>query len=180
MGQSIVQKPDNIIENFTVKNCVGSLSSGNPKYLVIHSTGNTASAKNENANTVNNDHKGVGAHYFVDEKDIYHTLQDDRMIYHCGTAAGTYKQKHQACKNSNSLGIEMCQRDPAGTISPGTIDNTRKLVCYLMKKHQIPKENVLRHYDVVSKTCPIAYAGTPDKDKKWITLKDKLISKASK
>lgn len=173
-GKADGKKPANIIDNFTVKNWVKTLPNSIPKYIVIHSTGNTASAKNENANTVNNAHGGVGAHYSVDEKDIYHTLQDDRKIYHCGTA-GYYQKKHPLCNNSNSVGIEMCQKDMKGTIAPETIENTSRLVQYLMQKYHIPQENVLRHFDVVSKLCPVAYAGTPDKEQKWKQLKKRLL-----
>lgn len=167
-------KPTNMIEHYTTKNWVQNLGRNSPQFIVIHSTGNTASAKLENANTVNNYHGGVGAHYFVDEKEIYHTLQDDRIIYHCGTA-GYYKKKHPLCMNSNSIGIEMCQADGTGKIAPDTIKNTAKLVKYLMNIHKIPKNNVLRHYDVVSKQCPIAYAGTPAREEKWKKLKQQLV-----
>lgn len=166
---------DILKKNFTTKNLVTSLGTSEPKYIVIHSTGNTASAKNENANTVNNNHGGVGAHYSVDEKDIYQTVPDDKKIYHCGTAGGAYKQKHPECRNANSVGIEMCQKDMAGHIAAGTIENTALLVQHLMKKHGIDKHHVLRHYDVVSKQCPVAYAGTEEKDAKWKKLKKKLI-----
>ena len=164
-------------KNYTTKNWVKSLGISEPKYIVIHSTGNTASAKNENANTVNNQHDGVGAHYSVDEKDIYQTLQDNRKIYHCGTGH-VYEQKHRECRNANSIGIEMCQKDEAGNVEEMTIENTAALVQYLMKKHNIDEKHVLRHYDVVSKMCPIAYAGTEEKNKKWRTLKKRLLGKA--
>ena len=105
-----------IHKNFTKINRVDSLGRSNPRYIVIHSTGNTASAKSENANTVNNNHGGIGAHYSVDEKDIYQSLEDDRKIYHCGTG-GCYRQKHKFCRNANSVGIEMCQKNHEGEIA---------------------------------------------------------------
>ena len=154
MGNKIKkQEHIRIRRNLTKINLVKALGVSQPKYIVIHSTGNTASAKNENANTVNNNHCGVGAHYSVDEKDIYQSVLDECKIYHCGTA-GVYTQKHPECRNINSIGIEMCQKDMHGNVSEGTIKNTAMLVQYLMKKHHIDKNHVLRHYDVVSKTCP--------------------------
>ena len=162
-----------IIKNFTKKNRVGAKTEPS-KFIVIHSTGNTASARNENLNTVNNDHKGVGAHYSVDGVSIYQSLADGDIIYHCGTG-GYYKQKHPVCRNRNSIGVEMCQEDMHGRISEKTIQNTAWLVKKLMKDHAIPRENVIRHYDVVSKECPVAYAGTREKDEKWKQLKKKLV-----
>ena len=167
----------NIIRNLTKINVVKCLGISPPKYIVIHSTGNTASAQNENLNIVNNNRHGIGAHYSVDEKDIYQAVLDDHKIYHCGTA-NVYTQKHLECRNSNSIGIEMCQKDMKGNVAEGTIKNTALLVQYLMKIHNINESHVLRHFDVVSKTCPIAYAGTAEKNKRWGVLKKKLVGKS--
>ena len=44
---------------------------------------------------------------------------------------------------------------------------------YLMKRYNIPSENVLRHYDVTHKLCPAPYV----EQSKWAVLKSKLIGK---
>jgi N-acetylmuramoyl-L-alanine amidase CwlA len=38
-----------------------------------------------------------------------------------------------------------------------------------MNKYNIPKENVIRHYDVTGKLCPAYWSGTTEKDAKWKT-----------
>jgi N-acetylmuramoyl-L-alanine amidase CwlA len=35
-----------------------------------------------------------------------------------------------------------------------SLENAKKLVRYLMKMYDVPKENVVRHYDVSGKLCP--------------------------
>jgi N-acetylmuramoyl-L-alanine amidase CwlA len=44
----------------------------------------------------------------------------------------------------------------------GVLDNMARLCRYLMNKYNIPKENVLRHYDVSGKSCPGIIGWNPD------------------
>ena len=53
--------------------------------------------------------------------------------------------------------------------SDQTIKNALDLVEHLMQKYSIPKDNVIRHYDVSGKLCPVYWCGTKDKDTKWET-----------
>ena len=44
-----------------------------------------------------------------------------------------------------------------------------------MKKYGIPKENVIRHFDVNGKSCPAYWCGTAEKNAKWLSeFKNKL------
>ena len=47
-------------------------------------------------------------------------------------------------------------------ISDKVVNNTIKLVKYLMKKYNIPKSNVVRHYDISGKLCPGVEGWNPD------------------
>ena len=53
----------------------------------------------------------------------------------------------------------------------GTVNNTIELVKELMKKHNIPIERVIRHYDVTGKNCPAPYVN----EKSWAEFKEKLV-----
>jgi N-acetylmuramoyl-L-alanine amidase len=88
----------------------------------------------------------------VDDDSITQSVPDNYVAWHCG--GKTYK--HKQCRNSNSIGIEICDDVKNGTIYPSakTIANVLELVAYLMDKYSIPKENVIRHYDVTGKHCP--------------------------
>ena len=124
------------------------------KFIVIHAVGAVSTAKN-NAKYYASKKLNASAHYFCDDTSIWQSVEDKDIAWHCGTA-GYYKQKHPIARNGNSIGIEMCQNTTT-TVSNATIANVTLLVQFLMNKYNIPKENVIRHWDVVNKKCPSMY-----------------------
>ena len=122
------------------------------RYLVIHYTGNDGDSDESNARYFQNNVTQTSAHYFVDSDSITMSVPDEYIAYHCG--AKTYK--HKECRNSNSIGIEICDDVRNGVIHPSakTIQNTIELVRQLMEKYNIPHEHIIRHYDVTGKKCP--------------------------
>lgn len=130
----------------------GNGGTKNNKYIVVHYVGAVSTALN-NAKYFENDYRGASANYFVDENDIYRVVKDIDSAWHCGTS-GSYK--HPECRNTNSIGIEMCCFDNNGTldVSDKVVARTVELVKELMAKYNIPANNVIRHYDVTGKNCP--------------------------
>lgn len=124
------------------------------KYIVIHYTANNGdTAKNNLDYFANNQNLSASAHYFVDENEVCRSVNDVDTAYHCG--AKTYKHKY--CRNSNSIGIELCSRkDSKGKyyFKDETVTRAVALTKELMQKYNIPVENVIRHYDVTGKICP--------------------------
>ena len=124
------------------------------KYIVIHYTsGNGDTAKNNADYFANNKNLSSSAHYFVDENVVWRSVEDVDTAWHCG--AKTYK--HPYCRNSNSIGIELCSRkDINGNyyFKDATVKNAAKLTKDLMAKYNIPAANIIRHYDVTGKMCP--------------------------
>ena len=127
---------------------------GNVSYIVIHYTsGNGDTAKNNIDYFANNKNLSSSAHYFVDENTVWQSVKDGDTAWHCG--ANTYK--HPCCRNSNSIGIELCSRkDSKGNyyFKDATVKNAADLTKALMAKYNIPATNVIRHYDVTGKVCP--------------------------
>ena len=118
------------------------------EYIVIHDTGNenpTATAE-AHFNYFNNAYRGASAHYFVDEKQILQIIEDEDTAWHCGDGKGKY-----GITNQNSIGVEICIND--GNYET-EIKRTIELVKHLMKKHKVPFEKVVRHYDASKKNCP--------------------------
>ena len=139
------------------------------EYIVIHYVGAVSSALN-NAKYFKTIYRGASAHYFVDEKDIYRVVADKDNAWHCGAN----KYKHAKCRNSNSIGIEMCcykKADGTLDVSKKVVDRTIALTKELMAKHNIPVENVLRHYDVTGKNCPAPFVSNASR---WNDFKAKL------
>lgn len=142
------------------------------KYIVIHYTANNGDKARGNidyfARTKN---LQSSAHYFVDENEVWQSVKDTDTAWHCG--AKTYK--HNYCRNSNSIGIELCSRkDPSGKyyIKEETVSRAVELTKELMAKYNIPISNVIRHYDVTGKICPEPFVRNT---KEW----DKFLSMLS-
>lgn len=145
------------LTKFTPYNFIKSHNKTN-KYIVIHYVGSVSTAKN-NADYFASKYVGASAHYFVDENEIWQSVKDEDVAWHCGDEL-IVPNEHSffgICKNSNSIGIEMCckrKNDGEWYFEPKTVDNTVELVRHLMKKYNIPIERVIRHYDVTGKICP--------------------------
>ena len=141
------------------------------KYIVIHYTANNGDTAKNNLNYfANNQNLSASAHYFVDENEVCQSVKDADTAYHCG--AKTYK--HKVCRNSNSIGIELCSRKDANGkfyFKDKTVANALSLTKELMQKYNIPVANVVRHYDVTGKICP---APMVNDEKLWKEFLSKL------
>lgn len=145
-------------------------------YIVVHYVGAVSTAKN-NAIYYASQKLEASAHYFVDETSIWQSVEDKDRAWHCG---GGLQGKnghtfHKICTNSNSIGIEMCVKKTSSGewyFEPETVENTVDLVKMLMKKHNVPIDRVIRHYDVTGKTCPAPYVD----EAKWNDFKNRIIS----
>ena len=138
-------------------------------YLVIHYVGCESSAA-ANANYFYTGQRGASAHYFVDEKEIWQIVEDNDVAWH----VGAYSYKHPYCRNSNSIGIELCvKRDSKGNwyYEDNTVKQGIELARIIVNKYNIPKNHVLRHYDVTGKIC-----GEPHvrDEKSWIEFRDSI------
>lgn len=109
---------------------------------------------------------GCGAHFYIYwDGTIYQRCSLDAVVWAVGTA-GYYAQKHPQARNANTISIEMCCKcdgdstnaeDKKWYFTTETQEACAWLVRKLMKEQGIPAENVLRHYDIVNKTCPAPY-----------------------
>lgn len=137
-----------------------ALGRSNPiQFLVIHYTGAEGDAKN-NAIYFSRTNVGASAHYFVGHgatgAAVYQSVADGNTAWHCGDV----KYRHPSCRNSNSIGIELCcHRDGYGRwhFDPETVDAAAELAREIVAQYGIPSENLLRHYDVTGKNCPAPF-----------------------
>lgn len=139
------------------------------KYIVIHDTGNKkrgAGAYNHYL-YFNGGDRNASAHYFVDSKEIIQTVPDHLSAWHTGDGKGRY-----GVTNANSIGIEICI-NPDSDYKKAVAD-TLELTRYLMDKHQIPPDNVIRHYDGSRKLCPASMAA--NNWQAWHEFKAQLVA----
>ena len=139
-----------------------------PKYIVIHYTGNAKDTAYNNAKYFNGGNRNASAHYFVDDTSIFQVVEDYNGAWHVGNTK-------TEVNNKNSIGIEMCCSGNY-QVSSKTEENTIELVKYLMKKYNIPVENVRTHAEVTKygKTCPNWNANSWSR---WKSFKAKLVEK---
>lgn len=119
------------------------------QYIVVHDTGNTERGAGANNHYIyfNGSNRNASAHYFVDDKEIIQTVEDNNTSWHCGDGKGKY-----GITNSNSIGVEICVNEDSNY--EVALEKTIELLRYLMNKHYIPKDNVVRHFDASLKICP--------------------------
>lgn len=146
-------------------------TSRNISYLVAHYTGNSKDTAKANANYFNTGSRGASAHFFVDDSNIYQSVELRDVAWHCGAN----KYYHSACRNTNSIGVEMCCTAGNYKISEKTKTNSAYLFAHLCKMIGITSSQVdtyiLRHYDVTHKKCP---AQMVDSSAEWIAFKTKI------
>lgn len=133
-------------------------------YLIIHYVGAQSSTAANNATYFAGGDRQASAHYFVDDNEIWQSVEDYHGAWHIGNSV-------TAPNNTNSLGIEMCCMGPNLQVTETTENNTVELAAYLCKKYNIPIENVRTHFEVTagSKLCP-NFANTT----RWDTMKTKI------
>ena len=150
----------------------GKRPTENIKYIVVHYTGGNNDTAENNGFYFSRNCIKTSAHYFVDENEIVQSVSDDVVAWHCG--ANQYS--HPSCRNSNSLGVEICtKRDGNGVcfLDTKAMDNSASLIWYLMEKYQIPLDCVVRHYDVTRKDCPAPMVG--DGESLWKLFKERIM-----
>lgn len=149
------------------------------KYIVIHYTANDGDTAAANANYFKSRIVEASAHYFVDDKSIFQSVPDNFVAWSVGgnkypscatTGGGKWYGK---CTNNNSISIELCDvvRNGKSDFTETTIANAAELVRSLMKKYNVPIENVIRHFDVVGKICPKPFV---EDEKAWKNFKERL------
>jgi N-acetylmuramoyl-L-alanine amidase CwlA len=154
-----------IINKFLSKH-ITSLPNREIKYLAIHYTAGGSSSPGS-AQAIYNvfSQRSASADFAVDDRDIVQ-FNPDLKNYYCWAIGdkGTGTLKNQAT-NRNTISIEICSNLAKGTsaavpnhsgwtFSDVSLKNALNLAKYLMRKYNIPKERVIRHYDVTGKLCP--------------------------
>lgn len=141
------------------------------RYIAIHYTAGASSRKGQAMQARNVFlQRQASADFCVDDETIVQVNPDLRN-YYCW-AVGDARNKwtgggrlYGKAVNRNTISIEICSTLRAGTsaatpnhegwtLSDCALEQARRLVRHLMKTYNIPKENVIRHYDVSGKLCP--------------------------
>ena len=72
-------------------------------------------------------------------------------------------------RNGDTVSIEVCHPDETGEFSPVTYRRCVELTAWLCREFKLdPETDVIRHYDVTGKECPLYYVEHPEA---WEQLK---------
>ena len=125
------------------------------EYLVLHYTANQGDTARGNLDFFAREVTRTSAHYFVDRNEVCQSVPEGAAAYHVGGKT----RKHPRCVNDNSIGVELC--DSAFRVPRETEQRALELARDIIRRYHIPPENVLRHYDVTGKLCPLPWVRDP-------------------
>ena len=70
--------------------------------------------------------------------------------------------------NFDTISIECCTRTDSGEFTDETYNSVVQLAGFLCKRFNLTSDDVIRHYDVTEKLCPLYYVEHEDA---WIQMK---------
>ncbi len=123
--------------------------------IVIHYTANPGSTAVQNRN------------YFEGLKDSHITKAsahfvvglDGEIVQCIPTAEIAYASNK---RNRDTIAIECCHPDEDGKFNRKTYDSLVQLTAWLCEKFQLTEQDVIRHYDVTGKLCPLYFVDHED------------------
>lgn len=119
----------------------------------VHYVGNPGSSAVANRNYFEN-LKGtstyVSSNYIIGLSGEIICCVPDEEIAYCTNQANSY-----------SVSIECCHPDSTGKFNAATEKSLAELCAYLCKKYNLnPMDDIIRHYDVTGKQCPLYWSPT--------------------
>ena len=123
--------------------------------IAVHYVGNPKSTAKNNRDYFENlkdtHERYVSAHFIIGlEGEIIQCIPLNEWSY-CTNQANGY-----------SISIECCHPDSTGKFNGATEDSLVELCAYLCKKYGLSADDVIRHYDVTGKRCPLWYVDHPN------------------
>ncbi len=72
-------------------------------------------------------------------------------------------------RNVDTISIECCHPDEEGKFNDATYQSLLRLVRWLQEEYHLDNSQVIRHYDVTGKECPLYYVRHPDAWEQFLT-----------
>ena len=77
-------------------------------------------------------------------------------------------------RNSDTISIEVCHPDESGKFTKDTMKSLVKLTTWLLIEFELEAEDVIRHYDITGKLCPLYYVENEDE---WAEFLEEVDSR---
>lgn len=131
--------------------------------IAVHYVGNPGSSAMANRNYFENQKLGgryVSSHFIVGlDGEIIQCIPTEEIAY-CTNQANSY-----------SVSIETCHPDAGGKFNAVTEQSLAELCAYLCRKFGLTERDVIRHYDVTGKHCPLYYVVNPEA---WDSFRERV------
>lgn len=120
--------------------------------IAVHYVGNPNTSAIANRNYFENQKTAgryVSSHFIVGlQGEIIQCIPTDEISY-CTNQANSY-----------SISIECCHPDSTGKFTEKTEQSLAELCAYLLEKFGLGVDDIIRHYDVTGKQCPLYWSPT--------------------
>lgn len=121
------------------------------KNIVIHYVGNPGTTAQNNRDYFDKDSTEVSSHFLVGLKG---------EVIQCVPL--WEKSAASNWRNSDTISVEVCHPDESGKFGDKTYKSVVKLTAWLLKETGLDENDVIRHYDITEKLCPIYYVKHED------------------
>ena len=128
--------------------------------IVVHYVGNPGTTAEQNRNFYGQMDSYVSSHFVVG--------MDGKIIQCIPLDEHSSASNH---RNHDTISIEVCHPDETGKFTDDSYEALIKLVDWLLDKYDLTSDDVIRHYDVTGKMCPLYYVEHPDA---WEQFKEDL------
>ena len=123
--------------------------------IVIHYTANPGSTAMQNRDYfegLKDSHiTKASSHFIVGlEGEIVQCIPTSEMAYASNS------------RNSDTIAIECCHKSEDGKFEEKTYDSLVRLTAWLCRKFHLTADDVIRHYDVTGKKCPLYFVEHED------------------
>lgn len=135
------------------------------KSVVVHYTANPGTSAEANRNYFENLKKNqttsVSSHFVIGlEGEIIQCIPLDEIAYASNE------------RNIDTISIECCHPDETGKFTEKTYQSLIKLVAWVCCEYNLDKKDIIRHYDVSGKKCPLYFVEHEDA---WNTFQDDVM-----
>lgn len=114
--------------------------------IVIHYVGNPGSTAQQNRNYYANPSSDVSSHFVIGLKgEIIQCIP-----LHEKSSASNHR-------NKDTISIEVCHPDASGKFTDAAYQSLVKLTAWLCETCNLDSDDVIRHYDITGKQCPLYF-----------------------
>lgn len=119
--------------------------------IVIHYVGNPNTTAQNNRDWFNEPETHVSSHFIIG--------LDGEVIQCVPLSEKSSASNH---RNRDTISIEVCHPDDSGKFTEASYASLVKLTAWLCSSYGLTENNVIRHYDVTGKECPLYFVQNED------------------